>query len=326
MKPGGAGIRAVREWTGIVADRYYRLAEQAIRAADPDALYFGDRLPIYYDPAAVRAMAPHVDAIATNYNVDSGDGWIADYFFDGLRKLSGGKPALVSEWFFAARENRTGQPQQRPSDDRRDAGREGCRRRRGDPQLRGHSRGRRSPLVPVLRPPKRWPRPTARITILDWWTSMIGPTSGSPLALSAANRPRSRSPRECGGLARAAAARLVLPHASISVDDRSLSDWPKPASLLPRLNPSPGAVEFGEAYLSWSEQGLALATIGQDYFDIDLLAYDGRFPLVEAYRVEFGRRYRRRAAAASRCSSSRRGPSGTTTRKWPRSFAPALRQ
>src|SRR5207302_146650 len=64
--------------------------------------------PIYYDPAAVRAMAPHVDAIAANYNVDSADGWIADYFFDGLRKLSGGKPVLISEWFFAARENRTG--------------------------------------------------------------------------------------------------------------------------------------------------------------------------------------------------------------------------
>ena len=64
MRPGGQGIAAVREWTGIVAERYYTLAERAIRAADPDALYFGDRLPIYYDPAAVRAMAPHVDAIA----------------------------------------------------------------------------------------------------------------------------------------------------------------------------------------------------------------------------------------------------------------------
>src|SRR5204863_4801876 len=81
---------------------------------------------------------------------------------------------------------------------------------------------------------------------------------------------------------------FVLPHAAISVHDHSLSDWPKPASLLPRLSPSPGAVEFGDAYLSWSERGLALATIGQDYFDIDLLAYDGAFPLVEAYRVELG--------------------------------------
>ena len=81
---------------------------------------------------------------------------------------------------------------------------------------------------------------------------------------------------------------FVLPHASISVHDRSLSDWPKPASLLPRLSASPGDVEFGEAYLSWSERGLALATIGQDYFDIPLFAYDGAFPLTDGYRVEFG--------------------------------------
>ena len=108
MRPGSAGIHVVREWCGIVAHHYYALAARAIRAADPNALYFGDRLPIYYDPAAVRAMTPYVDAIATNYNVDASDGWIADYYFDGLRKLSGGKPVLVSEWFFAARQNRTG--------------------------------------------------------------------------------------------------------------------------------------------------------------------------------------------------------------------------
>ncbi len=108
MRPGGEGIHAVREWTGIVARHYYALAAKAIHAADPDALYFGDRLPIYYDPAAVRAMVPYVDAIATNYNVDSSDGWVAPYYFEGLKKLSGGKPVLVSEWFFAAKHNRTG--------------------------------------------------------------------------------------------------------------------------------------------------------------------------------------------------------------------------
>ena len=108
LRPGSHGIAAVREWAGIVAERYYSLAERAIRAADPDALYFGDRLPIYYDPAAVKAMAPHVDAIAINYNVDAGDGWLARYFFDSLEKLSGSKPVLITEWFFASRENRTG--------------------------------------------------------------------------------------------------------------------------------------------------------------------------------------------------------------------------
>ena len=105
---GVQGIQFVRRWTGIIAGHYYRLAHDAIREADPDALILGDRLPIYYDPVAVRAMVPYVDVISTNYNVDSPDGWLARYFFDGLRQLAPGKPILISEWFFAAHENRSG--------------------------------------------------------------------------------------------------------------------------------------------------------------------------------------------------------------------------
>ena len=52
-------------------------------------------------------MGDNVDVISTNYNVDVPDGWVAPYFFDGLRKLSG-KPVLVTEFFFAAAENRSG--------------------------------------------------------------------------------------------------------------------------------------------------------------------------------------------------------------------------
>jgi hypothetical protein len=287
MKPGGAGIHVVREWTGIVADRYYTLAERAIRAADPDALFFGDRLPIYYDPAAVRAMAPHVDAIATNYNVDSGDGWIASYFFDGLRRLSGGKPVLVSEWFFAARENRTGNRNNGHlmtvgTQDERAAGAAAATANfAAIPELVGahwfmyydHPKGGRPDgedydfgLVDIN------DRPYERLT------SALALANRRALTVHAATT--ARAPERTST--------FVLPHAAISVRDHSLSDWPKPASLLPRLTASPGAVEFGEAYLSWSERGLALATIGQDYFEPDLLAYDGAFPLVDAYRVELG--------------------------------------
>ena len=287
MKPGGAGIHVVREWTAIVAEHYYTLAERAIRAADPDALFFGDRLPIYYDPAAVRAMAPHVDAIATNYNVDSGDGWIADYFFDGLRRLSGGKPVLVSEWFFAARENRTGNRNNGHlmtvgTQDERAAGAAAATTNfAAIPELVGahwfmyydHPKGGRPDgedydfgLVDIN------DRPYERLTS----------------ALALANRRALTVHAAATARAPETASTFVLPHATISVRDHSLSDWPKPASLLPRLTASPGAVEFGEAYLSWSERGLALATIGQDYFEPDLLAYDGAFPLVDAYRVELG--------------------------------------
>jgi len=108
LRPGGEGMRIIRHWVSIVAEQYYRLVHRALREADPDALIFGDRLQIYYDPEAVRAMVPYVDVVATNYDVDSPDGWIARYYFDGLRQLTGNKPVLISEWFFAAHENRTG--------------------------------------------------------------------------------------------------------------------------------------------------------------------------------------------------------------------------
>jgi len=286
MRPGGAGIHVVREWTGVVARHYYAISARAIRAADPNALYFGDRLPIYYDPAAVRAMAPYVDAIATNYNADSGDGWIAPYFFDGLRALSGGKPVLVSEWFFASKHNRTGNLNNGhlmtvDTQAERAAGAAAATENLAAIreivgahwfQYYDHPKGGRDDgedydfgLVDINDLPYR--RLTSALAIANRRAYEI---HGEATVLT----PRSGE--------------FVIPRAEIALQSRSLSDWPKPASLLPRLTGSPGVVAFGEAYLSWSQLGLQLATIGQDYFDIDLLAYDGPFPLSEAYRVELG--------------------------------------
>jgi hypothetical protein len=287
LRPGGRGIAAVREWTGLVAEHYYDLAERAIRAADPEALYFGDRLPIYYDPAAVRAMARHVDAIATNYNVDAGDGWVARYFFDGLRQLSGDKPVLVTEWFFAARENRTGNVNNghlMTVDTQAERARGAAAATENFARIPAvigsqwfqyydHPKGGRPDgedydfgLVDINN------RPYRQLT-----AALVEANRAAP-AIHAATAPRPASPAEP----------FVIPHDAVNIADHSLADWPKPASLLPPLVPSPGAVDFAEVYLSWSDKGLAVATIGQDYFDIDLFAYDGVFPLGEAYRLELG--------------------------------------
>jgi hypothetical protein len=287
MRSGGNGIAVVRKWTGIVAEHYYALAERAIRAADPDALYFGDRLPIYYDPAAVRAMARHVDAVAVNYNVDSSDGWLARYFFDGLERLTGGKPVLISEWFFAARHNRTGN------------------RNNGHLMTVDTQEERARGAAAAMKNFAALPE----IVGTHWFQYYDHPKGGRPdgedydfglvdidnrpyrrltQALTAANRQAPAIHAAAVPMREAASGPFDVPRAAIDVHDASLSDWPKPASLLPPLTPSPGAVDFGEVYLSWSRRGLGLATIGQDYFDIDLLAYDGAFPLVDAYRVEFG--------------------------------------
>jgi len=285
LRPGGNGSAAVRHWTEIVAEHYYDLAAAALHQADPDALFLGDRLPIYYDPMAVRAEARHVDVIATNYNVDSPEGWIAPYYFAGLSELSQGKPVLVSEWFYAAHENRTGN------------------------RNNGH-------LMTVETQEERARGAAAAaqrfaslrdMVGLHWFQYYDYPVGGRADAedynfglvdirdepyqklaatLGAANRRLAETHAESVPLPRPGRADFTVPHATIDPEHRSLVDWPKPASLLPTLTASPGEVPFGEVYLSWSAQGLAFATIGQDYYDLDLLAYRGAFPLGEAYRVE----------------------------------------
>jgi hypothetical protein len=234
-------------------------------------------------------MARHVDVIATNYNVDSPEGWIARYFFDGLHTLSGGKPVLVSEWFYAANQNRTGN------------------------RNNGH-------LMTVETQAERAAGAAAAVanfaTIPDlvgthWFQYADHPKGGRAdgedydfglvdiddrpyeeltTDVSAANRtaPGLHAAAGRAGPTLGDRREVSIPYAEIDVRDRSLKEWPKPAALLPPLIPSPGEVPFGEAYLAWNESGLAFASIGQDYYDLDLLAYDGEFPLAEAYRIELG--------------------------------------
>lgn len=289
LRPGSNGIQAVRAWTGLVAERYYALTEKAIRAADPDALIFGDRLPIYYDPVAIKAEARHVDAIATNYNVDSGDGWVARYYFDALHSLSGGKPVLVSEWFYAATENRSGNTNN------------------GHLMTVATQADRAAGAAHAIRQFAQIPD----LVGLHWFQYADNPKGGRAdgedydfglvdtddrpydeltQALAPGNRelPRLHVQSREDRVRQTDRKEFEIPYADIEIGDHSLSEWPKQAALVPALLPSPGEVPFGEAYLAWNEQGLGLASIGQDYYDLDLLAYDGDFPLSEAFRVELG--------------------------------------
>lgn len=285
LKPNGNGIVAVNRWTGIVADLYYTLTAGALKAADPDALFFGDRLPIYYDPAAIRAETPHVDAIAVNYNVDSPEGWVAPYFFNGLRQLSGDKPVLISEWFYAARQNRTGNANN-------------GHLMTVDTQAE-RARGAAAAAKNFAAIPE--------ILGLDWFQYYDYPLGGradhedynfglvdirdQPYnqlvdALTAANRELPLIHARAQFAPPPPPHGFIIPEATIDPKHLSLIDWPKPQSLLPPLRPEKGTVPFGEAYLTWNQHGIALATIGQDYYAPGLLAYKGGFPLTDAYRIE----------------------------------------
>src|SRR5436305_3248893 len=167
-------------------------------------------------------MARHVDAIAVNYNVDAGDGWVARYFFDGLEALSGRKPILLTEWFFAARENRTGN------------------RNNGHLMTVGTQAERARGAAAATENFARIPA----IVGSQWFQYYDHPKGGRPdgedydfglvdidnrpyeeltAALSEANR---RAPAIHAGAASprepAPSAAIMLPHAAVSVEDRTL--------------------------------------------------------------------------------------------------------
>ncbi len=285
LKPGGRGIDVVRLWAKQISGLYYRVTAAALKAADPEALVLGDRLPIYYDPDAVASMTPHVDVISTNYNVDAPDGWLARYFFDGLSKITQRKPVLISEWFFAARENRSGNRNNGHlmtvgTQAERAAGAGAAARRFAQLsdtvgahwfQFHDHPPGGRADgedynfgLVDIADQP---------------YDQLID-------ALSKANREAARLHAKPGPAP--SRARTSLPRAQIRIDDAVLTDWPKSRSLLPPLIPQSGEIAFGEAYAAWSGEGLSLAVIGMDYYDLDLLAYGEEYPKSESFRVDLG--------------------------------------
>lgn len=107
LKSGGQGIHTMRRFLGLLADRYYQLMREIIRREDPGALFLGDRYQSFFYPEVVRAAARYVDVISSNLNVQWRDGTFLRCYLDTLHALTG-KPVLVSEFYLAAAENRSG--------------------------------------------------------------------------------------------------------------------------------------------------------------------------------------------------------------------------
>lgn len=288
LRPGGEGIRVIRRWSSMVAEQYYRLVHRSLREADPEALIFADRLQIYYDPAVIRTMGPYIDAVATNYDVDSPDGWIAHYYFDGLRQLTGGKPILVSEWFFAARENRSGNRNNghlmtvATQAERAQGAAAAVQNFARNPQLLGshwfqyydHPQGGRPDgedynfgLVDLD------DRPYEQLL------SALRRVHPHLATLHAASTPAPQPPPDTP---------FAIPQAMIAPHDHSLQEWPKARAFVPGMVAPPEEVVFGDMYVAWNAAGIYLATISMDYYDPLLLAYGETFPLEEAFRLDWG--------------------------------------
>lgn len=106
-RPGRGAMPVLRQFLGIVAERYYRLMHDTIRRYDRRALILGDRYQSFYYPEVAAAAGPYVDVVSTNLNAAWDDGTFPRFYLDTLNRLTG-KPVLVSEVYMAASENRSG--------------------------------------------------------------------------------------------------------------------------------------------------------------------------------------------------------------------------
>ena len=106
FRPGFRPLMVERyvEW---LADRYYRAVTTEIRRFDANHLILGDRYQDFYSQPVVSAAGKYLDVISVDYNTFAPQGWASPYYFETLWKLAH-KPVLVSEYYFAAKENATG--------------------------------------------------------------------------------------------------------------------------------------------------------------------------------------------------------------------------
>ncbi len=308
LRPGGEGIRVVNRFMARVARQYYALMFRALRKAHPEALVLGDRLPLYYHQDAVLAIGDNVDVISSNYNVDVADGWVSPYYFEGLQRLSS-KPVLVTEFFFAAMENRSGNRN------------ETARNKHPKP---GHlmtvqtQEERARGVATTVRRFARFPN----VVGAHWFQYRDQPFGGREDGedynmglIDTANRPydevteafraanadieiirsqlaRTGERRPSGILspstAEAAVEERISLHRAASppnVSDQSLLDWDKERTRIAGVQAPEPYVPFGDLHLAWSPEGLYLATIANTHVDPGFLAYEGEFPASEAFQI-----------------------------------------
>ncbi|EFL49459.1 conserved hypothetical protein [Solidesulfovibrio fructosivorans JJ]] len=287
LRPGGQGIHLIQQFTAACAGRYYELVYKALKTVDPDRLVMGDRLPLYYNQDAVLASRGHLDVLSTNYNVDTPDGWVAPYYFNGLARLTTA-PVLISEFFFAANENRSGNVNNGhlmhvQTQAERAAGAAAAVRHFAAFQNvagihwfqyydepsggRGDGENFNMGLVDIHN------KPYERLT------AALAQANAAVPAIHAASAGTHTPPQPA-----------VIPihpaKAAVNVTDDSLADWPdKAATRLPWFHVPAPHVPFGDVHLSWSPDSLNLFNLAQNYADLFLLAHNGDFPVSETYQI-----------------------------------------
>ena len=107
LRPGGDGMKLVNRFIYVLADRYYKLCRDAIRRYDKNHLYLGDRYIQWYPQEVARAAGKYVDVVSTNYGADWTSGNLSRFYLENLHAITS-KPILITEFYFCAMDNRSG--------------------------------------------------------------------------------------------------------------------------------------------------------------------------------------------------------------------------
>ena len=299
LRPGGRGIRVVDRFLYLYVQRYYRLASSAVRKAHPGALVLGDRLPLYYHQDAVLAIGDSLDVVSTNYNVDVPDGWVAPYFFEGLQKLSD-RPVIITEFFFAAQENRSGN---RNETARNIHAKPGHLMTVGTQAERAWGAG--NAVMNFARFPNvvgaHWfqccDEPMGGRDDGEDYNMGLIDTSDRPYeevtqmfrkinpALETIHGEASSSQAEQREAPKDTPVPIARAERPIDVSDQSLLDWDERKTRLTGFQTEKPHVPFGDVHLAWRPEGLYMATIADTYVDPRFLDCRGEFPREEAFQA-----------------------------------------
>lgn len=107
LKPGQNGIQAVNHWMSVLGDHYGQMVQTAIHKVDKTRLILGERYVQYYNQSYAKAASKYCDVVSTNAGANWTDGTYCQYFLDTLHNVTG-KPVLITEFYMAATENRSG--------------------------------------------------------------------------------------------------------------------------------------------------------------------------------------------------------------------------
>ena len=255
-------------------------------------------------------MGDNVDVISTNYNVDVPDGWVAPYFFEGLHKLSN-KPVLVTEFFFAAAENRSGNLNDTAGNIHAKPGHlmtvaTQAERTWGagnallnfarfpnvagahwfqyyDEPLGGREDGEDYDMGLVDTSNKPYQTLTHDFKVLNPGLESVHAKS----AWRSENTVSNSSKRGRGQPVGVEPVRITRADYRIDVSDQTLIEWEKDKTLLSGFTAPAPHVPFGDVHLAWRPEGFYLFSLSDTYVDPNFLDYKDRFPLSEAFQLHF---------------------------------------